>query len=505
MSDIFGSGDSVFFVGGQGTKTGTTNPGGCSRTWWETAIGGGTKAEIQAAMNKIMQANGEAKWNLSNCAFDYSNYQFTVPDTTGVEVGMVAYVSGTDIIAGRYEITAVPDSTHIEVSGIIAFDDNEDSTIVIGGAFADFSDAVASGVLNALSYDVCLYINKSQTRTSVTSITTGGSYGIGSKFQVRGYNEVPGDMDMYGEYYQSPMDAYLNGIDANAFVKLENTVSYCVSITNKHNIHFANIHFDGTSYGVYASNSATYRGGVLEHCVLKSTGGFTEKAVNFYMLTQVSIFDCFFDGSNGVWADQFIRISKGNDNVIYNNVFVGQTGRDMLCCDGGFVFNNLFIDNRKAILFGTSSSVATCVALNNTSYKNTGAVFYNGWVDATVNYSQTHILNNLFLPENDRTSWSKSGIGGVAVNIANNCSYYPGGYTGTNPWTGTAASSMHSHKNNIEVDPDCIDLANGDYRTKNANVSKGGLKDLGGIKGTHIGAFLPDSTGGGYSGVFNQG
>ena len=104
MSDIFGSADSVFFVGGQGTKTGTINPGGCSRMWWETAIAGCTKAEIQAAMNKIMGINGEAKWNLSDCDFDYLSTQFTVPDSSGMEVGMVAYLSGTDIIPGRYRL-----------------------------------------------------------------------------------------------------------------------------------------------------------------------------------------------------------------------------------------------------------------------------------------------------------------------------------------------------------------------------------------------------------------
>lgn len=510
MSDIFGSADSVFFVGGRGTKTGHATPGGCTRSWWENELGTNpTKTDIQNAMTKIMDEYGEPILEDIGASYSSLNKTLSVVSTAGIEVGMVAYVSDGDIDfpTGRYEITDVIDSMTLEIGNVSDWGMDVFATVVVGGAFADFSDAAASGVLNALSYDVCLYINKSQTRTSATSITTGGTTGIGTKFQVRGYNEVPGDMDFGGEYYQSPMDAYLNGIDANAFVKLENTVSYCISMTNKHDIHFANIHFDGVSYGVWASNSATYRGGVLEHCVFKSAGGFTTNAVYFYKLTQVSIFDCFFDGSNGVWADQFVRIARGNCNVVYNNVFVGQTGRDMLCLDGGDVFNNLFIDNRKAILFGVSDSIVTCVALNNTSYKNSGAVIYNGWVDATNNYSQTHILNNLFLPENDKTSWSKSGTGGVPVNIANNCSYYSGGYTGNNPWGGKAASPMHSHKNNIEVDPDCIDPANNDFRTKNGNVSKGGLKDLGGIRGAHIGAFLPDMdvTQGGYSGVFNQG
>ena len=193
-------------------------------------------------------------------------------------------------------------------------------------------------------------------------------------------------------------------------------------------------------------------------------------------------------------------MSRTSVNTVYNNVFVGQNGKDMLCLDGGFVFNNLFVDNRKSILFGLSDSVTTCVALNNTSYNNNGTVIYNGWVHATINWSQVHLLNNLILPLADRMAWAQSTVGGTVVNIANNCSYRADGFTDIYE---SAAPGVI--KNNLEADPDCIDPANDDFRTKNGNVSQGGLKDLAGIKGAHIGAFLPDSTGGEYSGVFNQG
>jgi hypothetical protein len=177
-------------------------------------------------------------------------------------------------------------------------------------------------------------------------------------------------------------------------------------------------------------------------------------------------------------------MNRGSANTVYNNVFVGQNGKDMLCLDGGFIFNNLFVDNRKSILFGLSDQVTTCVVLNNTSYNNDGVVFYNGWVSSTVNWSQVHLINNLVLPVADKVTWTYSNVGGTVANIANNCSYRTGGFTDI---YGSTAPGVT--KNNLEVDPDCVSAANDDFRPRNPNVLHGGFCGLTG-KPAQIGAIV---------------
>lgn len=484
MANIFETADTIFFVGGQGNKTGQINPGGCRRSWWENELGENpTKTDKQNALNKLMGADGEAKFALTSLTYTGSTKQFTVTDSTGIETGMVAYITGGGILSGRYEITDVPDSTHITVSGLAYTGNNSDSAVTIGGAFDSLPNAVSSGVLDATSYHVNIYTNKSETFTSSVIFGCEGAPYKGTRLCVRGYNEVPCDMDSGGEYYQSPYDAYLNGIDANAFVLYDNQTSgFTIDISGRDNILFSNLHIKGALTGFYGSDLC--KGWVLEHSVF--SGAYSSRAVDTYKAYYASIFDCYFDGSTYTGSDQFIRMHYTSVNTVYNNVFVGQTGKDMLCLDGGFVFNNLFVDNRKSVLFGISDSITTCVVLNNTSYNNSGAVFYNGWVNATVNWSQVHFLNNLTLPVADKAVWSRSGVGGAAVNIANNCSYRAGGFT--NIYGSTAPGVT---KNNLEIDPDCVDIANEDFRPRNPIVLHGGLDGLTG-KPAQIGAILQE-------------
>lgn len=484
MANIFETADSIFFVGGQGAKIGLINAGGCTRTWWETELGANpTKTDKQNALNKLMGANGEAKFALTGLTYTGSAKQFTVTDSMGIEAGMVAHITGGGILSGRYEITGVPDSTHITVSGLAYTGNNTDSAVTIGGAFDSLPSAVSSGVLDAMSYHVNIYTNKSETFTSSVIFGCEGTLSKGTRLSVRGYNEVVDDMDRGGEYYQNPYDAYLNGIDANAFVLYDNQTSgFTIDISGRDNILLSNLHIKGTLTGFYASDLC--KGWALEHCVF--SGAYSSRAIDTYKAYYASIFDCYFDGSTYTGSDQFIRMHRTSVNTVYSNVFVGQIDKDMLCLDGGFVFNNLFVNNKKSVLFGISDQITTCVALNNTSYNNSGAVFYNGWVSETANWSQVHFLNNLTLPVADRIVWSHSGTGGTAVNIANNCSYRADGFT--NIYGSTALGVT---KNNLEVDPDCVDIVNKDFRPRNPMVLHGGLDGLTG-KSAQIGAILQE-------------
>jgi hypothetical protein len=480
MATVFLEKDSMFFVGGQGNKGGHVTPGGCTLNWWGNAVGSGGKSDKQAAMNKLMDADGSAKYEFTNASFTNSIKQFTVVDTTGVEVGMIMYVTGTSITTGRYEITDVPDGTHITVAGIVAAGDNNDSTIVIGGAFQNISAAVSTGALDATSYNVDIYTNLNETGTSTITLSCEG-YGYGNTYLgIIGFNEVPGDMDMGGEYYQSPLDAYKNGIDVNSFVQIEKTTTgNTIDISNRENVRLKNLHIKGVTRGLYGYNNC--RGSVLEHCTF--SGAFTAYAIEFYNAYYSTMFDCFIDGSSFAGSVELMRMNRSNGLTIFGNVIAGKDNVGTLICDGAFFFNNLVIGGNCGLYCGASDSNHASTVVNNTFYDQHPINSGRSVVHLGYNWGKMHLLNNIFAPRESNANILKvTANGGSIVEVTNNCIYHPDGLS--NPWPNTK-----DPKKTIEEDPEFVDVSSKDFRPLNPNVLKGGRMDIAG-NSMQIGAMV---------------
>lgn len=123
MPTIFNSKDSVFFVGGRGTKVGDALAGGCTlEAWWNPA-------KLNKNLANVMGTNGEplsnaSAWNGSRtaCEFTESGGGKVVINKTGafvdVQVGQVvnvAFVWTNTYNNGRYEVESSLDDGRFEI------------------------------------------------------------------------------------------------------------------------------------------------------------------------------------------------------------------------------------------------------------------------------------------------------------------------------------------------------------------------------------------------------
>lgn len=103
---------------------------------------------------------------------------------TASAVGLIAYVSGTNIIAGRYEITDIIDANTIEVADIVSMDDNTDTVVNVGGAL----DTVANAYAVTSSGDNLLIVE------SATDYTISAAVEISTAIQIFGVEAASGDV-----------------------------------------------------------------------------------------------------------------------------------------------------------------------------------------------------------------------------------------------------------------------------------------------------------------------
>jgi len=84
--------------------------------------GGDALGEL-VSETSVVYTHASTKFTVTNAAFD------------GVVAGMQAYVTGTNITSGYYQVTAATDANNIECSGITASNNNTDSTVQINPSF----------------------------------------------------------------------------------------------------------------------------------------------------------------------------------------------------------------------------------------------------------------------------------------------------------------------------------------------------------------------------------
>lgn len=106
----------------------------------------------------------------------------------GVELGMYAYISGTNITTGRYEVTTIAgDDSYIACTGLVATGDNSDSVVNIGGAVPatynavsyDLEDVLDSSIGDAASQDILIliYLASAQEITEQIMVDSNGGSG----------------------------------------------------------------------------------------------------------------------------------------------------------------------------------------------------------------------------------------------------------------------------------------------------------------------------------------
>jgi len=175
--------DTVIAVGGLGTQVDKAelNGGGATKTAWDAGAPG-----------DFIAANGGPK--SADTAITYDHAGGTVDRMfskagigTNVTVGTLAYVSGTNITTGIYEITTVAgDDSYVACANIVATDDNADSVLNIGGALDKIQNALDTQ--DAASYNRYIYDNISTETVTATVKADTYAGSASTKVFVIGYN-----------------------------------------------------------------------------------------------------------------------------------------------------------------------------------------------------------------------------------------------------------------------------------------------------------------------------
>lgn len=456
MASIFGSKDSVFFIGGitgQGSKTGLALAGGCTKDFLE-ANGGESFFDLSA----IMGPNGEAIDSATNAVVTISGNTIItkVGAFTNTLVGMVAFVAGT-IFSDRYEVLGRTDDS-IEISSSAYISDASDITVNVGGAFDDIDSVV--GNVAASFYNVDVYTNKTKTlnNSSIDISSGGGSVDFNTFLRFISFNTALNDMLFGGDFYQSPFDAHMNGVDEtksvvidadNSMVGIKSTIIIgdgsiiLVGFYCKNNNTGTAFNLDG-NYSSLINCKSKGNTTVLTRGSIGGTATLGIFITDFYCVEgnetdiqlpgEISLFNSIIDSRNHNFAGNAV-VSTGLCSVFENNLILGAAN--------------------GIVSFGTAESIR-----NNTLYGQTlKSLRLRGATDNKI------IAGNILVP----IAGAKAiNIDSQGTSIYNdyNCIYGADGNPLADPF-GNDVAGGHDPvlgRNSIEEAPLFIDASSGDFR-----------------------------------------
>ncbi len=343
--------DTVVVVGGLGTQADKAqlNGGGATKVVWDAgspsdfiAVNGGP-ITADTGITYDHTANGNGERNLAKAGIG-----------SGVTVGTLAYVSGTNITTGVYEITAVDGAgAWINCANIVATGDNADSVVNTGGALASLQGALDNSVNNGASYNRFIFDNIStETITAKLDIDTfTGS--ASTRIKIVGYNATlaaEAQVTLVAGDDMATLVQFAN--NASNFIKFHNfifdadgttraiTNIIVAATTTDDFVTFVNCIFDDADGNAIACDSDywTFIGCECMNCV----DGLTTKPN---------------DGLGFIWFGNSVHDNSGVGIEINANTSV--------------VLNNLVYDN-GGIGIELSGSPHSCVIVGNTVYINDG-------------------------------------------------------------------------------------------------------------------------------------
>ncbi len=468
---VFDEKDSVWFVGGRGDGSGGDDElGGCTKEWWDSQCPNKTQAEYDAAYKKIVNSTGGPIAALVNVPYtgDDEDTIYSEGAFEGVEVGMVAYVveNGTpdvNVSTGRYRITAVDDD-EITLAGINGSDCNVN--VNIGGAFNNLETAMDE--TSASSYSVDIYTNKDEMLTSQGNYYAGGSVSENSWKRIKGYNTIPGDMDVGGSYYESPLDILQNSktVDLTKCVTLDggsrtsDVILIAASCFVFENIHFTNDGSGGDAVDWANTPTSVY----FKNC-------------RFTSVVKVSNINAYDFIADSCWSD-----------MQNNHYHPWEGGALILNCVGNVNGNGTFVAAISTGTMKTAVTVIGCIADGNGSgnghspfrvlESSTGDcsiyAFNNTFYDfdgegCMMESGHVYFRNNIFLLSSGAEAFHYVSTGG-SVDEDYNCWYTLGG--AISPWVVDdigVNSPPVAGEHDLQVDPLFVDAANGDFRPANGS------------------------------------
>jgi hypothetical protein len=347
---------------------------------------------------------------------------------------------------------------------------------------------IARGLASTDAYDTLnIKKNTGYTLDDVDQIheslspTGTGNVSNNTRVKIRGFNTTPGDMDLGGAYYQSPLDVYLSSIDSDCIVDIDGNDSAfsIMEIDAKDNIEFSNFYFHNTdkATGHQCIEVLNQSDGLLfDRCFFDDAYRAIAGTGNGKAPVDGTLIKDCYGGSTWTKPSSHIKL-EGVLNFVVRGVLNG-CGADIMG-SGGF-FGNLAVDGVNAFVGNGSVFIK-----NNTVYNCTGgALFLNVATALAV------VQNNVLVPnQSGRAIWIYSGGGSVRNDY--NCIWGADGNQLTTSFesikSGGIAPVLGDHS--IEADPEFVDAGNGDFRARNKLVLRGGEPDVTG-RVTEMGAIL---------------
>ena len=455
MGEVFDHKEAVFFVGGTGNKDGDAFSGGCTKEWYDANF---------TQLSDIMATDGAPLVTSEEVSFTNSTKNFHQTNIgVGVEVGMVAYISGTFITPGLYELTTRVGDDDVIFSGVDAVGDNTDSTVNIGGALSSLQ--VAFNAVDAAAYNVWVYTNKDETLvTQLSLVYFAGTPELNTWLTVEGFNTTIGDMLPGGAYYQSPLSELIFGIDDDCKVKIlgngsvellnfnevTNVAIQCMRFT-----HAANYTFSATN---------TPSNVLFRHCTLDDASYVCNADCNGFVFEDCYVTNMTTTGNVFKLKGYSFWFSK----CLLNLSGTVQTGINLGLGDtyGDINITNSIILN-GAVAIHTKRYI---YATNNTFYNQAaGCLLVDG--DTSTSISLLYAKNNIMMPSVHTVPaivlGGGAGRGGGIVNDYN-CIFSVDGQVLDKVVANDAGTEIETlfDENNILADPLMVDPANNDFRLK---------------------------------------
>ena len=177
--EAFAEKEVCMFVGGNGTKAGVTQAGGCTKEWL---------IAHNCDPSSLFAANGACVYQASDLSMDGDGVIVgSAGQFAGVEMGMVGYVDG-EILQIYLEVTAVGSNYESITFGGWELPMADTVDIYIGGAFSSLQQAFFCST--AVHKNCWVFTNKNQTLTaSMDLIYNGGNPQKNTWKRLIGYNQ----------------------------------------------------------------------------------------------------------------------------------------------------------------------------------------------------------------------------------------------------------------------------------------------------------------------------
>jgi len=316
------------------------------------------------------------------------------------------------------------------------------------------------------------------------SPTGSGDVANNIKLKISGFNTTPGDMNQSGTYYQSPYEAYLDGIDSACIVDIDGNGSAfsVMEIDAKENIEFKNFYFHNTdtltgNHCVYVKNQSD--GLVFDRCFFDDAYRGIAGVNNENAPVDALLIRNCYSGPN--FAKGVLAKVTGVLNFIIGCVLDVNTTKGGIIVEGsGGILNNLVINGGNAV----TGNGSVCIE-HNTIYNSLfSAVFVHNASASAI------VRNNILVPDKNANAIKIYTAGGSVRNDYN-CIWGTDGNQLATPFATSKVGGTAPilGDNSVEVDPEFAGVGSGDFRLRNRLVLRGGEQDVAGNP-TQMGAIL---------------